>query len=126
MSEKQFADIQERVETLLKIRKAPSQFVILFQLLSTGRTMSVKEISNELSLTPKATERAVAKLLEKNLIQRSPFKDGSYLCDQKQIILTLFIAVSNIYEEYEKKKPTPFKTYPDAPVVEEAPRLQST
>jgi predicted transcriptional regulator len=75
--------------------------------LGTARTMSVKELSTELSLTPKATERAVAKLLEKNLIQRSPFKDGGYTCDAKQTVLSLLVTVSDIYEDYERAHPRP-------------------
>ncbi len=97
----------DRTDTLLKLRKAPSQFQILFHLLGTAKTMSVKDISTELSLTPKATERAVAKLLEKNLIQRAPFKDGSYTCDAKQIVLSLLVTVSDMYEDYERAHPRP-------------------
>jgi predicted transcriptional regulator len=107
MSEKQLADLRDRTDTLLKLRKAPSQFQILFHLLGTARTMSVKELSTELNLTPKATERAVSKLLEKNLIQRSPFKDGSYTCDAKQIVLSLLVTVSDMYEDYERAHPRP-------------------
>jgi predicted transcriptional regulator len=105
MSEHQLNELKERTDILLKLRKAPSQFQILFHLLSTARTLSVKELSIELNLTPKATERAVSKLLEKNLIQRSPFKDGGYNCDTKQIILSLLITVSDLYEEYELTHP---------------------
>jgi predicted transcriptional regulator len=103
LSEKQLGELMDRTDTLFKLRKAPSQFQIVFHLLGTARTMSVKELSTELSLTPKATERAVAKLLEKNLIQRSPFKDGGYTCDVKQIVLSLLITVSNMYEDYERE-----------------------
>jgi predicted transcriptional regulator len=105
MSEKQLGELRDMTDTLLKLRKAPSQFQIVFHLLGTARTMSVKELSAELSLTPKATERAVAKLLEKNLIQRSPFKDGGYTCDAKQIVLSLLVTVSDMYEDYEKAHP---------------------
>jgi len=107
MSEKQLTDLKDRTDTLLKLRKAPSQFQILFHLLSNARTMAVKELSTELNLTPKATERAVAKLLDKNLIQRSPFKDGCYTCDAKQIVLSLLVTVSDMYEDYEKAHPRP-------------------
>jgi len=109
MSEKQLTELKDRTETLLKLRKAPSQFSILFHLLGTGRTMTVKELSAELQLTSKATERAVAKLLEKSLVQRSPFKDGGYACDAKQIVLNLLVTVSDLYEDYEKRTP---KTQP--------------
>ncbi len=107
MSEKQLAELKDMTDTLLKLRKAPSQFQILFHLLGTARTMTVKELSVELGLTPKATERAVAKLIEKNLIQRSPFKDGGYSCDAKQILLSLIVTVSDLYEDYEKAHPRP-------------------
>jgi len=119
MSEKQFTDLRDRTETLLKLRKAPSQFQILFRLLGTAKTMSVKEISTELNLTPKATERAVSKLLEKNLIQRSPFKDGSYACDTKQIVLSLLVTVSDMYEDYERTHPKPVQ--PVSPELEVEP-----
>jgi predicted transcriptional regulator len=118
MSEKQLADLRDRTDTLLKLRKAPSQFQILFHLLGTARTMSVKELSTELKLTPKATERAVAKLLEKNLVQRSPFKDGSYTCDAKQIVLSLLITVSDMYEDYERAHPRPAQPASPESVVE--------
>jgi DNA-binding MarR family transcriptional regulator len=122
MSDKQVAELVDRTDTLLKLRKAPSQYVILYQLLSTGRTMSVKEISTELAITPKATERGVAKLLEKNLVQRSPFKDGGYACDQKQIILSLLLATSDLYEDYQRRVPQPARAQPPVPEAAEAPR----
>ena len=109
MSEKQLSELSDRTDTLLKLRKAPSQFQVIFHLLGTARTLSVKELSTELSLTPKATERAMAKLLEKNLIQRSPFKDGGYTCDAKQIVLSLLVTVSDMYEDFEKAHPRPVK-----------------
>jgi len=118
MTEKQFTDLRDRTDILLKLRKAPSQFQILFHLLGNARTMSVKELSTELNLTPKATERAVAKLLEKNLIQRSPFKEGSYTCDSKQIILSLLLTVSDLYEDYEKAHPKPMQPVSHESVVE--------
>ena len=109
MSEKQLAELKDRTETLLKLRKAPSQFSILFHLLGTGRTMTVRELSAELQLTSKATERAIAKLLEKSLVQRSPLKDGGYACDAKQIVLSLLVTMSDLYEDYERRTP---KTQP--------------
>lgn len=119
MSEKQLGELRDRTDTLLKLHKAPSQFQIIFHLLGTGKTMSVKELSTELSLTPKATERAVSKLLEKNLIQRSPFKDGGYTCDAKQTVLSLLVTVSDMYEDYERVHPRPAQ--PASPRSEEAP-----
>jgi predicted transcriptional regulator len=119
LSEKQLCELRDRTDTLLKLHKAPSQFQIIFHLLGTGKTMSVKELSTELSLTPKATERAVAKLLEKNLIQRSPFKDGGYTCDAKQTVLSLLVTVSDMYEDYERVHPRPAQ--PASPGSEGAP-----
>ena len=84
--------------------------------------MTVKEISTELNLTPKAMERAVAKLIEKNLIQRSQFKDGGYTCDSKQVILSLLVAVSEMYEHYDKVHPKPVPT-PFLESVGELPSL---
>jgi len=95
---------RSRTEELLTLQKAPSQFSILFHLLGIGRTMTIREISNELGLTPKATERAMAKLLEKGLIQRTPFREGAYACDSKQILLSLFLAIVNMKENLETKE----------------------
>ncbi len=122
MSEKQLYELRDRTDTLLKLRKAPSQFQILFHLLGSARTMSPKDLSAELNLTPKATERAVSKLLEKNLIQRSPFKDGGYCCDSKQIVLSLLVTVSDMYEDYERAHPRP--AAPSSPVSEVEPPAQ--
>ncbi len=122
MSEKQLYVLRDRTDTLLKLRKAPSQFQILFHLLSTAKTMSPKDLSIELNLTPKATERAVSKLLEKNLIQKSPFKDGGYICDAKQIVLSLLVTVSDMYEDYERAHPKPQQT--SSPVSEAEPPAQ--
>jgi predicted transcriptional regulator len=124
MSEKQVIDLKNKTDTLLKLRKAPSQFQILYHLINTGRIMSVKEISTELNLTPKATERAVAKLIEKNQIQRNPFKDSSYCCDTKQIILSLLLTVSDLYEDYEKRNPQVKPTQPVSPELEVEPLSQ--
>ena len=124
MSEKQLIELRDRTDTLLKLRKAPSQFQILHHLINTGRTMSVKEISVELNLTAKATERAAAKLLEKNLIQRSPFKDGGYLCDTKQILLSLLMTVSDLYEDFERRNPPVKSSQPVSPELMVEPPSQ--
>ena len=94
--------LKEKMETLLGLEKAPSQFAIFFHLLGTGKTMTVKEISDELALTPKATERAVSKLLEKDVVQRSPFKGGSYNVDAKGVVLTLLAATMELYKDRNK------------------------
>lgn len=91
------------METLVGLRRAPSQFMVFYHLLGTGKTMTVKEISDELVLTPKATERAVAKLLEKNMIQKSPFRDGCYNVDAKGVTLMLLVATMELYQEHKKK-----------------------
>jgi len=98
MTEQEIRQSREKVETLLTLQRAPSQFSILFHLLGTGRTLTVKELSAELNLTPKATERAVAKLLDKGLIERAPFRDGAYTCDMREILLSLFMVTTDIYE----------------------------
>lgn len=101
MSEQTIKDLREKTEALLTLKKAPSQFSILFHLLGTGRTMTIKEVASELELTPKATERAMAKLVEKGLIQRTPFRDGAYACDGRQITLSLLLATTDLYERLE-------------------------
>ena len=98
MTEQEIRQSRERIETLLTLQKAPSQFSILFHLLGTGKTLTVKELSTELNQTPKATERAVAKLLDKGLIQRAPFRDGAYTCDMRDILLSLFMVITEIYD----------------------------
>ena len=104
MSEKQLGEFKEKREALLNIKRAPSQYMILFHLLSTGKTMTVRTIARELELTPKATERAVSKLVEKGLVQKSTFQGGSYHCDSKQILLSLLITNLELYEDYKKRK----------------------
>ena len=106
MSEQQIKELRERIDALLKLRRAPSQFKVLFHLLETGRAMTIKEISSVVDLTDKATERAVAKLLRKRLIQRTPFRDGAYTCDSKQILLGLLLVASDLYGSLEKEKKT--------------------
>jgi len=101
MSEREKA-LREKTDALLKLRRAPSQFTILFHLLGTGRAMSIKEIAGEIDLTAKAAERAVAKLLDKGLIQRSPFRDGAYACDSKQILLSLLLVAADLHERLER------------------------
>lgn len=104
MSEEAIRELRERTNALLNLRRAPSQFTILFHLLSTGRAMTIKEVAGEVDLTPKATERAVAKLLEKGLIQRTPFRDGAYTCDSRQVLLGLLMVTADLYEQAEKQE----------------------
>jgi len=103
MSEQSVKELKEKMEALLKLRRAPSQFTILFHLLGTGRAMTIREISSEVELTAKATERAVAKLLEKGLIQRTPFRDGAYTCDSKQVLLGLLLVTGDLYQRLEER-----------------------
>ena len=105
MSEQSFRELREKTEALLKLRRAPSQYAVLFHLLGTGRAMTIREISSEIELTAKATERAVAKLLQKGLIQRTPFRDGAYTCDSKQVLLGLLLVTSDLYQSLEERSP---------------------
>lgn len=101
MSEEVISELQERADALCRIGQAPSQSLILFHLLSTGRVMAVKEIAEEVGFTYKATERALAKLLKKRLIQRTPFRDGSYICDNKHVLLSLLLKTMDLIENIE-------------------------
>lgn len=102
MSEKDVQELRERMDKMLKIRRAPSQHKILFHLLGSGRAMTIKEISSEIDLTAKATERAIAKLLEKGLIHRTPFRGGSYTCDSRQVLLGLLLITSDLYYSLDR------------------------
>jgi predicted transcriptional regulator len=103
MSEEKVKDLREKMDAIQGLERAPSQNMVFFHLLGTGRTMTVREVSGELGLTPKATERAVAKLLEKGLIQRAPFRQRSYTCDSKEIILGLLVNLSELQKRLEKR-----------------------
>lgn len=104
MSEQSIKELREKTEAMLKLRRAPSQFTILFHLLGTGRALTIREISSEVELTAKATERAVAKLLQKGLIQRTPFREGAYTCDSKQVLLGLLLVTSDLYQKLEEQR----------------------
>ncbi len=73
-------------------------------MLETGKTMTVKEIASELDLTAKSGERAVAKLLDKGLLQRSTFREGTYTCDSKLIVVSLLRTVIDLYEDLENRR----------------------
>ena len=103
MSEEKLKELREKMEAIRGLERAPSQNMIFFHLLGTGRTITVREIASELSLTPKATERAVAKLLEKGLIQRAPFRQRSYTCDNKEVLLVLLVNLSELQKRLEKR-----------------------
>jgi len=103
MSEEKLGTLNAKMEAILGLSKAPSQNIVFFHLLGTGKTMTVGETSSEVGLTSKATERAVAKLLEKGLIQRAPFRARSYSCDSKEILLGLLVTVQNLKERLDKR-----------------------
>jgi len=96
--------IRERTEALLRLKRAPSQETIFYYILETGKTMTVKEVASELDLTAKSAERAVAKLLEKGLLQRSTFREGTYVCDSKMIVVSLLRTVIELYEDLEYRR----------------------
>lgn len=103
MSEEPLGQFNELTENLLNLHRAPSQLMVFHHLLETGKTMAVKELSGELDLTPKATERAVAKLLDKELIQRNMFRERTYMCDSRKILLSLLMVTTELYRDYEKR-----------------------
>jgi predicted DNA-binding transcriptional regulator len=96
--------IRERTKALLRLKRAPSQETIFYYILETGKTMTVKEVASELDLTAKSAERAVAKLLEKGLLQRSTFREGTYVCDSKMIVVSLLRTVIELYEDLENRR----------------------
>ncbi|MCW3979685.1 MAG: MarR family transcriptional regulator [Candidatus Bathyarchaeota archaeon] len=91
------------MDKIRDLTKAPSQYRVFLRLLGSGRTMTVSELAGELGMTSKATERAVAKLLEKDLIQRSPFRQRSYTCDSKDILLGMLLTLVDLQDRLEKK-----------------------
>ena len=103
MSEEKVKELREKMNAIQGLERAPSQNMVFFHLLGTGRTITVREIAGELGLTPKATERAVAKLLDKGLIQRAPFRQRSYTCDSKEILLGLLVNQSELHKRLEKR-----------------------
>ena len=89
---------------MLRLKRAPSQETIFYYILETGKTMTVKEVASELDLTAKSAERAVAKLLDKGLLQRSTFREGTYVCDSKMIVVSLLRTVIELYEDLENRR----------------------
>ena len=89
---------------LFTLHRAPSQFKILFHLISRGRSLTIRQIMNDLKMTYKATERAIAKLSEKNLVKHSSFRRGAYYCDLRNIILCILLAYPELYTQHIKKK----------------------
>jgi predicted transcriptional regulator len=103
MSEERMGQLKELADNLLNLQRAPSQSKVFYHLLETGKTLTVKELANELELTNKATERAVAKLLDKGLIQRNMFREGTYMCDSRKILLSLLMMTTELYQDYEER-----------------------
>jgi DNA-binding MarR family transcriptional regulator len=66
--------------------------------------MTVREIAAELGLTDKAAERAVSKLVDKGLVQRSTFREGTYICDSRAITVSLLRVVTELFEYYEERR----------------------
>jgi predicted DNA-binding transcriptional regulator len=104
LSDIKLGDLIERTKALFRLRRAPSQELIFNHLLETGRTMTVREIAAELGLTYKAAERAVAKLVDKKLVRRSTFREGTYVCDSRIILMSLLRVVTELYEDYEERR----------------------
>ena len=124
MSNNQIISLKDKTDNLFKIKRAPSQFQVLVHLINTGKTMSVKELSTEINLTPKATERALSKLFEKELVQRNPFKEGGYYCDIKDVVLNILFKMIELNEDFEKRTSNPKNSV--SPLISEEPRPQST
>jgi len=103
LNEEELKTLKQKTTSLLTLYRAPSQFNIVLHLISSGKPLTIKEISEGLLLTYKATERAIAKLLEKGLIQRLPFKEGAYICDTKQVLLCLLLACTDMNIQLEKQ-----------------------
>ncbi len=103
LSEKRLGELRKRTDALMMLKRAPSQETVFHYLLETGRSMSVREIGSELSLTDKAVERATAKLVDKGLVQRSTFREGAYEVDANLIIMSLLRVVTELYEDYEDR-----------------------
>ena len=103
MSEERMGQLKELTDSLLNLQRAPSQSTVFYHLLETGKTVTVKELAGELDLSHKATERAVAKLLDKGLIQRNMFREGTYMCDSRKILLSLLMVTTELYQDYEER-----------------------
>lgn len=104
LSVKKPGRVRERTEALFKLKRAPSQENVFLYLLETGKIMTVREIAAELGLTDKAAERAVAKLVNKGLVQRSTFREGTYTCDARAITVSLLRVVTELFDDYEERR----------------------
>ncbi len=104
MSEKKLEKYKEKMDNLLSLDRAPSQFSVFLFLLESGRIMTVREISEHLELTTKATERAIAKLVDKGLVIRSTFREASYKVDSNEMMISFLLAITELYDKYQKIK----------------------
>ena len=95
-------DIREAVEALLRLPKAPTQLKILFYLLESGRSMTIKELSERLGMTRKAVERAVDKLHKKGLVERSRYMGGHYRCSVRRMVSYLIFACTELRRSLEE------------------------
>jgi len=96
--------IRERTDALLRLKRAPSQETIFYYMLETGKTMTVKEVASELNIKAKSAKNAVARLLNKGLLQRSTFREGTYTCDSRMIVVSLLRTVIELYEDLENRR----------------------
>ncbi|MBD3204805.1 MarR family transcriptional regulator [Candidatus Bathyarchaeota archaeon] len=102
MSEEKISKYNEKMENLLSLGRAPSQFSVFLFLLESGRIMTVREVSEHLDLTTKATERAIAKLVDKGLVMRSTFREASYKVDSNELMVSFLLAITELYDMYQK------------------------
>jgi predicted DNA-binding transcriptional regulator len=103
MSGKQVEELNKKMDAIRKLSKAPSQYKVFLYLLGTGKSWTVKEIAANLDLTQKATERAIAKLFNRGLIQRVSFGRRSYTCDSNQILLGILLSVTDLMDRLDKR-----------------------
>jgi len=104
MSEEKISAYKEKMDNLLNLGRAPSQFSVFLFLLESGRIMSVREVSEHLELTTKATERAIAKLVDKGLVIRSTFREASYKVDSNELMISFLLAITELYDMNQKSQ----------------------
>ena len=104
MSKELLEEYRNKTEQIMTLKRAPSQFSVFIFLLESGKIMSVREISESLQLTPKATERAVSKLVDKGLVKRSTFREASYTVDSNQILLSLLLNSITLNEALQSQR----------------------
>ena len=104
MSEEKISAYKEKMDNLLTLGRAPSQFSVFLFLLESGRIMSVREVSEHLELTTKATERAIAKLVDKGLVIRSTFREASYKVDSNELMISFLLAITELYDMNQKSQ----------------------